>query len=120
MIKNMKNKKIKGENYLEKKPIKKPGLNWEKKPNGMVILEIENKGIANRIAQKILKKPKISYIHLDDIGSFVWPLIDGERDIIEIGELVRKQFGSGAEPLYERLAEYIKIFENHGFVIFEN
>ena len=53
MIKNMKNKKTKGENYLEKKPIKKPGLNWEKKPNGMVILEIENKGIANRIAQKI-------------------------------------------------------------------
>ena len=31
------------------------------------------------MAQKLLKKPKISYIHLDERGSFIWLKIDGEK-----------------------------------------
>ena len=31
----------------------------------METLEIENKGIVNKICQKLFKKPKISYVHLD-------------------------------------------------------
>ena len=77
-------KNIKEENYLEKKPICKNGLNWSADENGNVTLEMENKGVANRIMQKLIKKPKISYIHLDEMGSFIWPLMDGEKDILEI------------------------------------
>ena len=64
----------------------------------------------------LAKKPKISYIHLDEFGSFVWRQIDGERDIIKIGEAVKEHFGEKAEPLYERLAQYFKILESYGFV----
>lgn len=116
----MKKKQVINKNFLEKKPIHKPGLNWSQDANGAVTLETENKGVANRIAQKLLKKPKISYIHLDEMGNFVWPIIDGERDLIAIGELVREHFGEKAEPLYERLAQYFKILENYGFVTFKD
>lgn len=118
MIKGMKNKKLTSENFLDKKPVHKAGLQWTQNPDGEVTLEVENTGLANRIAQKILKKPKISYIHLDEMGNFIWPLIDGERDICAIGELVRERFGEKAEPLYERLAQYFKILESYGFVTF--
>ena len=104
-------------NYLESKPAKKEGLNWTVDDAGNITLEIENKGIANRIAQKLLKKPKISYIHLDEMGSFIWPLIDGEKDIYAIGEAVGEHFGEKANPLYERLAQYIKTLETYGFVV---
>ncbi len=107
----MKNK----ENFLEKKPQKNNEIGW-KNENGNVTLEIENKGFFNRLAQKLLKKPKISYIHLDDMGSFIWPLIDGKTDIITLGEKVKEHFGDKAEPLYERLSKYIKILESYGFV----
>lgn len=107
----MKNK----ENFLEKKPQRNPDINWKEK-DGQITLEIENKGVFNRLAQKLLKKPKISYIHLDEMGSFIWPLIDGETDIIDLGEKVREHFGNKAEPLYERLSKYIKILESYGFV----
>ena len=83
---------------------------------GIVTLEIENNGVFNKIAQKLFKKPKISYIHLDEMGSFVWPYIDGKRDITEIGVLVREHFGDKAEPLYERLSQYFKTLESYGFV----
>lgn len=112
----MKKKNVTPENFLEKKPVRTPDLNWSQDENGSVTLEMENKGIANRIAQKLIKKPKISYIHLDEMGSFIWPLIDGERDIIAIGKEVQAHFGDKANPLYERLSQYIKILESNGFV----
>ncbi len=87
--------------------------------NGVITLEIENKGVFNRVAQKLFKKPKISYIHLDEMGSFVWPFIDGKRDITEIGVLVKEHFGDKAEPLYPRLSQYFKILESYGFVEFK-
>lgn len=114
----MKNKKITTENFLDKIPVRKEGLNWSQDENGNVTLEMANKGIANRIAQKLLKKPKISYIHLDENGSFIWPLIDGEKSIFEIGKDVEEHFGEKAHPLYERLTQYFKILQNYGFVEF--
>ncbi len=113
MQNNMKQQK---ENYLEKIPLHKKGIGFEVDQSRKVTLLIENKGIFNRIAQKLFKKPKISYVHLDDMGSFVWPLIDGERDITEIGKMVDEHFGEKAHPLYERLAKYFQILESYGFI----
>ncbi|MGN1316757.1 MAG: PqqD family protein [Acutalibacteraceae bacterium] len=108
------------ENYLEKKPLCKEGLKWSKDEQGNVTLQMKNKGIANKIAQMILKKPKISYIHLDEMGSFIWPLMDGEKDIFEIGKHVEEHFGEKANPLYERLAQYFKTLEKYNFIDFAN
>ena len=106
-------KKQKSENFLEKKPVRADIAFSEK--NGIVTIEIENKGLFNKIAQKFFKKPRISYIHLDELGSFIWKVLDGEKDIIEIGKLIEKEFGEKANPLYERLAEYIRRLESYGF-----
>ncbi len=107
-------KKIK-ENYLEKIPVRAE-IEWETDSDGNVTLHIENNGVMNKFAQVLFKKPKISYIHLDEMGSFIWPLIDGEKDIIKIGESVKEYFGEKAEPLYERLAKYIQTLESYKFI----
>ena len=75
-------KKVNNENFLDKIPVRKAGIEWSVDEDGKVTLQMENKGIANRIAQKLLKKPKISYIHLDENGSFIWPLLDGDKILI--------------------------------------
>ena len=113
----MKMSKKNSKNYLEFVPVRKFERFTEE--NGVITLEIENKGVFNRVAQKLLKKPKISYIHLDEMGSFVWPLIDGERNITDIGVFVKEHFGEKAEPLYERLAKYFKVLESYDFVEFK-
>lgn len=110
-------KNVISQNYLERKPIRIIE-NWSTDENGIVTLEKENKGIFNKIAQVLLKKPKISFIHLDEMGSFIWPLLDGKTDIIELGEKVKEHFGEKAEPLYERLAKYIQILESYNFIKF--
>ena len=111
----MKKQKI-ASNFLDKIPTRNPDIGYTVDEKGVITLEIENKGLFNRIAQKVFKKPKISYIHLDEMGSFVWPIINGEKSITEIGEAVDEHFGEKAHPLYERLAKYFQILESYGFV----
>lgn len=112
----MKQKKV-SENYLERKPLRaKWLLGWSAEESGKITLEIENKGIMNRICQKLFKKPPISYVHLDEMGSFLWPYLDGEKTIMELGELVKEKFGEDAEPLYERLIKYLQILESYRFI----
>ena len=111
-----KNKTGVSENYLEQKPSRPAGISWSVDEKGIVTLDIENTGVFNRIAQKILKKPKVTHIHLDETGSFVWPLLDGEKTIIELGKDVEAEFGEKANPLYERLAKYFQILDSYHFI----
>ncbi|MBQ9947142.1 MAG: PqqD family protein [Oscillospiraceae bacterium] len=112
----MKNKKTTEENYLEKIPVHPEGLQWSADEKGIVTLDIENKGWMNRIFQKFFKKPRFTHIHLDEIGSFVWPLIDGEKRIMDMGEPMEQHFGERAHPTFERLAKFFQILDSYGFV----
>ena len=106
---------MKKENYLERKPKRCDEISWSKEGE-IVTLAIENKGFMNRVFQKLLKKPAVSYVHLDEVGSFVWQIMDGETDIICLGKKVKEQFGEKAEPLYERLVKYFQILESYRFI----
>ena len=111
----MKKKKI-DKNYLERIPVHPENIPWKTDENGIVTLEIENKGAMNRIAQKLFKKPKVSYIHLDKTGSFVWPLIDGKKSISDLAADVDAHFGEEAHPLYERLAQFFRVLDSYKFI----
>ena len=113
----MRNKKVViKRNYLEKIPVRNPDIKWDTDQKGLIALKIENKGWANRIAQKLFRRPKMSYIHLDENGSFVWQIMDGEKNIVELGKEVEAKFGEKANPLYERLAKFFQILENYSFI----
>ncbi len=103
-------------NYLDRIPKRSPSLKWKNDENGCITLEVENKGWVNRLAQKLFGRPKVSYVHLDKLGSFVWPLLDGKTTITELGKAVDAEFGEEAHPLYERLARYFQILDSYGFV----
>ena len=107
----------KQDNFLEYIPKIKEGLSW-KLEKEHVIIAMESKGLANRIAQLCFGRPKISHITLEELGSFIWQQIDGEKSILQIGELVQEAFGEKAEPLYERLAQYMKTLYGRGFITF--
>ncbi len=112
----MRSKQKKEENYLERCPKRPERFGWTQDEEGLVTLEIENKGIMNRIAQKLLKKPEVTHIHLDEYGSFIWGMIDGERTIEEMGAPMEERFGDAAKPTYERLAKFFQILESYNFV----
>ena len=111
----MKEKNKSGKNYLDKIPFVPESMKWEATDDS-VTLFIKNKGIMNKIAQKLFKKPEVTQIHLDETGSIVWQLIDGKSSVYELGSVLKDKLGEKAEPLYERLAKYFMILESYGFV----
>lgn len=107
-------------NYLDLIPRKNESLRWHRDLKERVILEVENTGAFNTIAQKVFGKPRFTKVHLDVNGSFLWPLIDGERTVEELAALIKEEFGEKAEPLYPRIIKYFQIMESYHFVSFVN
>lgn len=103
-------------NYLEYIPVHASIIESVVDQEGCVTIFQEHQGFFYWITQKLLKKPRVSQIHLDEMGNFIWPLMDGERNILAIAELVKERFGKEAEPLYDRLVTYIDTMERYGFV----
>ena len=108
-------KKENKKNYLEKIPVL-PNLKWTVDEDGIVTLHKENNKFFDKVAQKFFKRPKTSYIHLDEHGSFIWQIVDGKKNIIELGKEVDAHFGEKASPLYERLAKFFQILDSYGFI----
>ena len=104
-------------NYLDRIPKAAEHISSQVDQNGIVTLFYENKGMFNRIAQKLFKKPITSYIHLDENGSFTWQQMDGQKDIFTIGKAVDEHFGEAAHPLYERLVKFFQILESYNFIV---
>ncbi len=50
------------------------------------------------------------------MGSFLWPQIDGETNLIDLGKQVEIRFGDKAQPLYPRLAKYFQILDSYKFI----
>lgn len=116
MVSNKMKKKENSENYLERIPVPGAELKWTQDNEGIVTLNIKNTGVFNKVAQKLFKKPPVTYVHMDELGSFIWSLMDGEKDIIALGEEVDRQFGENAHPLYERLAKFFQILDSYGLI----
>lgn len=111
----MKKKKMQ-QNYLDLIPERAPELTWSTDDNGIIVLEVENTGIFNHIAQKLFKKPKYTKVHMEKYGSFLWPLINGKRTVMELADLQKAKFGEEVEPLYPRVVKYMQIMESYRFI----
>ena len=114
----MSNKK-ESSNYLDFIPKHNPNVKFEIDSKNQVTILKENRGPFNFMAQLLLRKPKVSQIHLDEMGNFIWPLIDGKRTIMDISVLVKDHFGDKAEPLYNRLVAYMKMLDGYKFIIID-
>lgn len=107
--------KKKEKNYLTYIPVLNNEHDWRVEDE-IVTVDFVNKGFYNKIAQKVFKSSKVSHIELDEFGSYVWQQVDGEKDILQIADLVKDKFGAKVEPLYERICKYFGVLENENFV----
>ncbi len=57
--------------------------------------------------QRRLRRPYVQ-LHLDAVGSTVWLASDGERTVSDIGERLRERFGEDIEPVWDRLALFVR------------
>lgn len=110
------NGKKQKKNYLDLIPERADGLSWEKGEDNIIVLQTENTGLFNRMAQKLFRRPRFTNVHMDKYGSFLWPLLDGEKTVKELAILQKEAFGEEVEPLYPRIVKYFQIMESYHFI----
>ena len=105
-------------NLLDLIPVRT--IEWSKDEEGKVTLlkpkyksSFSKKHILPRI-----KNPNFK-VKLDEIGSYLWLLFDGEKKVDQIAVLFQQQFGERVEPLYDRLAKFLMNLEKNGFIKFK-
>jgi len=65
-----------------------------------------------------IPKWKSPYVRtrFDDFGSFVWMQCDGSRNVHEIAEKLREEYGSDIEPAHDRLKLFFQQLSLRGYV----
>ena len=105
------------DNFLTYIPIPNPKYPFEVNEKQEVTILQEHRGPFYFLTQKLMKKPRYTQIHLDEMGNYIWPLMDGKNDIIAIASAVKEHYGQKAEPLYPRMAQYFQTLASYAFVI---
>lgn len=109
----------KKDNLMEYIPVKNPKINWKILENDKVEIELVNRGFFKWITQKFFKKPRISKIALEEIGSFIWLEIDGNKTVLELSKSIESKFGKKAEPIIDRMVKYLRILFTHRFIYYK-
>ena len=96
-------------------------VKWETSEEGHVVLlrpKYRN-GILARILLPRMKNPYFK-IKLDEIGTAVWLLCDGESCVADIAENLKEEFGDKIEPCVGRLELFLAHLEGSGYLEFTN
>ena len=94
-----------------------PVQKCESETNGDIITILYHKP-PNFIEKTFLKKlsAKPLKADLDEIGSFIWTLIDGKNDVETIVNLSKEKFGEKIEPASERVCLFIEQLNQNRFI----
>lgn len=114
-MKKMKLKAVQ-KNYMYMIPVQSKERPWKKSENGMVVIDMENKGFYYFISQKFFKKPRISHISLDKYGTVVWQNINGENTVGDIVEIMKQEFSDEQERMLDRVVTYMATLQTHKFI----
>ena len=113
-----KKNKFKNVNYLDLTPI--PNYGHIVKEEGLVDVLVPR--FKNKTAEKLfIPKSKSPYINanLDELGSEVWKLLNGENKVHVIAEKLNEIFGEKIQPVHERLTKFLSQLYNNGFISFK-
>ncbi len=110
-------KKLKGKNLLDFIPVRT--CKWAKQKKNEELVRILKPRFDSKFGEKIGKRMKLKEtynINLDEYGTAVWRLLDGKLTVREIGEMLETQFGDSVQPLYPRLAAFLRILESNNVI----
>jgi len=106
--KSIQEEALAGENLLEMVP--RRVADWEEVEDRVVVERPRPSkqglpGVGERLSYFLSMRK----IRLDERGSFLWHLIDGERSVAEVVEAMRSEFGEEVEPAEERVGQLIRL-----------
>lgn len=118
MAKKLKTQKI-SKNYMDSIFEHNPEIIWnisEVESSSRVVLDVENTGFFNKIAQKFFRRPKVSHIWLDEYGSTLWQLLDGKNSVFDVVNLMKEKFPSETDKMLNRVISFFHTLQVNKFI----
>ena len=110
-----KTKKISA-NYMDIVFTRSEDRPWRTKEDGMVEIDMENKGFFNSIAQKFFHRPRVSHIALDKYGTCLWLAIDGSSTVNDILAKMNEAFPAEKDKMLNRVVQFLTTLEVNRFI----
>lgn len=104
------------QNYMDAIISHNPEYKWIEKEDGIVVIDVINKGLFNKIAQKFFHKPKVSHISLDKYGSALWKAVDGSNTVFDIVNIMSDTFPDEKERMLDRVIKFLHTLQVNRFV----
>lgn len=110
----------KDNNLLEFIPYKNLSYIDEKEEeNNNITIIIKRNSKIDKFFFKIFRKAhKELYVHLDEIGSFMWRNIDGKKTVLNLCENLMKEYNIEQNEAINRTVHFTKILKNNKFIKF--
>lgn len=108
---------LEGVNLLGLAPVRLAA--WEEEDGRVVVLRPEptTRGLRG-LLDRFFHRMSAHRIRLDEVGSFAWLHLDGERTVGEVAGLLLEEFGEVAAPAEERLAHLIWLMRREGLLAY--
>jgi len=84
---------ISKKDLLSARPVRNPMLDWEERDDGTVVIYIKTPpSKAEKFIMGRASEDKVKRIVLDEVGSFVWTLCDGNHSVNDIIENLSEKY----------------------------
>ena len=103
-------------NYMDIVFSKNADIQWRVKEDGLVEVDMVNKGFFNSIAQKFFHRPRVSHIALDKYGSTLWLALDGTATVNDLLAKMNEAFPAESDKMLNRLVQFLTTLERWEFI----
>lgn len=105
------------DSYKDHIPVREEQHRWCLGDEGSITIYVEQTGVFHKVTKKLLGRTRTEEVRLDKIGSYIWPLLDGQRSVQDLAKLSHEAFeGSEEEYTYEKVVRYMRDLEQNGLV----
>ena len=104
---------------FEARPVRNPQLKWRVNDNYCVEVVVpRRKDILGRTMGFLFFVPESRPVILDEVGTRVWQLCDGERTVQQIARALSDEYKLGRREVEASLTEYLRTLGKRGMVGF--
>jgi hypothetical protein len=117
MMKRRRRDELEDVNLLEIIPVRM--AEWEEVEDRVVVIRPKPTSQGPRkLLDSFFYSLSARRLRLDEIGSFAWRELDGNRTVADVASLLRERFGESVDPAEERLGHLVRAMRREGLLAF--
>jgi len=99
------------------RPIRNPSLSWHKSDEGVVVVTLPRRDdLWGKILSWLFMVPESRPVSLDQVGTAVWDMCDGEKSVHDIARALSERHQITMREAEVSLAEFLRMLGKRGMV----